>query len=191
DLAKELDVSFSYSPLVIPRLDLGQGPGSMRITPDEFLDMRKRFSRFHDKAFQKPKKTEKKSAPAEEQPGFWERDCLFHCMAGHTGTFINPYGEMKACMTVPEPHCDALKDGVVKCWDRIKDFVRTLKAPSDWECYTCEYNAWCSWCPGRGYLNTGDIFGCPPYFKELAKVRKRRNEEWQQKKAREAKETVG
>ena len=80
---------------------------------------------------------------------------------------------------------------MAKCWERIKDFVRELKAPSGWECYTCEYNAFCSWCPGRGYLNTGDIFGCPPYFKELARTRKGRSDEWKRKKAMSAEGASG
>ncbi|MGB2705435.1 MAG: radical SAM protein, partial [Candidatus Omnitrophota bacterium] len=177
DLAKKLDVSFSYSPLVIPKLDLGQKPGSLRIRPDEFLDIKKRFLRFRENG-RKPKKRKNpiKRKNPDEIPGFWEKECLFSCMAGHTGVFISPYGEMKACMTVPEPCWSVREYAVAECWERVKEFVDNLKAPEDWECFTCEYNAWCSWCPGRGYLNTGSIFGCPPYFKELAKARQARFE---------------
>ena len=102
-------------------------------------------------------------------------------MAGQTVAFIDPYGQMKTCLTVPEPKFDLTKDSVEDAWKKTKDFVDTLKAPEDWECYKCEYQDWCSWCPGRGFLNTGDIFGCPPYFKELAKTRQRRYEEWKKK----------
>jgi len=177
-LAKKLDTSFSYSAAVIPKLDLNQCPGKFRIKPDEFLNMRKRYVEFV-KTIKKPGKDGKtgKQIRRQERPGFWERESLFGCMAGHTGVFINPYGEMKTCMTVPEPYFDTKKMSVAKCWEKIKEFTSAIKAPSDWQCYTCEYRVWCSWCPGRAYLNTGDIFGCPPYYRELAKARKKRYEE--------------
>jgi radical SAM protein with 4Fe4S-binding SPASM domain len=175
DLAKELDVSFSYSPLVIPRLDFGQDPGNFRIAPDAFLDISKRFRRFARKkekeTQQDEKKEKKKKAP---RLGFWERDCVFNCMAGRSGIFINPYGKMLSCMTVPEPAYDIFEFGAKKCWEKVVEFVHNVKPPKEWECYKCEVQDWCSWCPGRGILNTGDIFGCPPYFKELAQERQRR-----------------
>ena len=178
DLAKEMDVSFSCSPCIIPRLDLRREPLQFNIEPVEFLDINKRFERFRNNkplkkaGFKKPIK----NLQNNEQPGFWERECLFNCMAGHTMAFINPYGEMKACMTLPEPSFDIRRYGAQECWEKIKQFVDTLKAPTGWGCFGCEYRDWCSWCPGRGYLNTGDAFGCPPYQKELAKVRKERYE---------------
>lgn len=177
DLAKKLGASFSYSPLVIPKLDLQQEPGRFRIGPEDFLNIRKRFARFYNKPDNPKKLNErKKTDESKEKPGFWERGRLFWCMAGNNMAFISPYGEIKSCMTVPEPNYD-IKDGRVRQgWENIKKFTGALKAPVDWKCYTCEYNAWCSWCPGRGYLNTGDIFGCPPYFKELAKARKEKYE---------------
>ena len=128
----------------------------------------------------KVKKVKNKKTPVEK-PGFWERDCLFGCMSGHTGAFIDPYGRMKSCMTVPEPSFDIKELGAEDCWEKIKDFVDTLKAPAEWECYSCGVRDWCSWCPGRGYLNTGSIFGCPPYFKELAETRKERYEKQRNK----------
>ena len=172
-LAKELDVSFSCSPCIIPRLDLGKEPLQFNIRAADFLDINKRFIKFHNQKSE-AKKQKKRTKERKEPPGFWERECLFNCMAGHTMAFINPYGEMKACMTVPEPSFDIRKHGVKECWEKIKQFVDTLKAPMGWVCFSCEYRDWCSWCPGRGYLNTGNMFGCPPYQKELAKVRKER-----------------
>ena len=176
-LAREMGASFSCSPCIIPRLDLGKEPLKFNIEPIEFLGINKRLERFRNKPFKKigPKKPLKRLQD-NERSGFWERERLFNCMAGHTTAFINPYGEMKACMTVPEPSFDIKRYGVKECWEKTKQFVDTLRAPAGWGCFSCEYRDWCSWCPGRGYLNTGDVFGCPPYQKELAKVRKARYE---------------
>lgn len=175
DLARALDISFSYSPLVIPRLDLNQEPGNLRILPEEFLDINKRFARFR-KHTARNVSGKRAGKNIKEAPGFWEKECLFDCAVGRTTAFINPYGEMKACITVPEPSFSVTELGVRQCWEKVKEFVDTLKAPADWECLSCDYRDWCSWCPGRGYLNTGNIFGCPPYFRELAKTRKHRYE---------------
>ncbi len=174
-LAQTLDVSFSYSPLVIPRLDCDCSPGQLRISPDQFLDIRTRFR--HLAPSPQKKRIKRPPRRTEPRPGFWERESVFNCMVGRTGIFINPYGEVKPCLTLPEPSFDLRTMRVGEAWSKVKEFVDTLKPPEDWECYTCEYQDWCSWCPGRGYLNTKNIFGCPPYFKELAKVRKKRFEE--------------
>lgn len=169
ELAKKLDVSFSYSPLVIPRLDLEKTPGCLRINPEDFLSIGKRFSCFRSKKAIKKRRTVRKN-----RLGFWEKENIFNCQVGRITIFINPYGEVKPCLTIGEPSYSALKIGAQKAWENIKKFAHTIKPPPRWACTECEYQDWCSWCPGRGYLNTGDIFGCPPYFKELARAGKKR-----------------
>ncbi|MDD4293979.1 MAG: radical SAM protein [Candidatus Omnitrophica bacterium] len=176
EFAKALDVSFSYSPLVIPKLDLDNGPNKFRIGPAEFLDIKRKVKdalAFDDKPLseKKIKRIKEMNKKRQERPGFWERERLFNCMAGSSGIFINPYGEMKVCMTVPDPSFNVLQFGVMGAWRKCVEFADQLKAPKDWQCYECEVRDWCSWCPGRGYLNTGNIFGCPSYFKELAQER--------------------
>ncbi|UCC95668.1 MAG: radical SAM protein [Candidatus Omnitrophota bacterium] len=177
DLARELNVPFKYSPFVIPRLDLGQEPVHFSVDPEEFLDIRKMLKGLRNKNERKssfPKK--RKSKHKQGKPGFWEKECIFGCMAGHTAIFINPYGEMKVCLMLPEPSYDLRKGSVKEGWGKMKEFVDRIKPPQDWQCVSCEYHDWCSWCPGRGYLNTGNIFGCPDYFKEMAKRKRERYE---------------
>jgi len=170
DLAKKLNVSFSYSPFVIPALDLRQGPASLMISPEDLLHLRNRFTPY-GRSKAGLRKTDRRRNKIERF-GFWEKDCLFDCAAGHNIVFINPNGKMKACLLLCKPSYDVRRGSVKEGWEKIKEFVDGLKPPSDWKCLSCEYHDWCSWCPARAYANTGEIFGCPPYFRELARIRK-------------------
>ncbi len=173
-LTGELGARSSHALDVIPTLDQEQEPTCLRVSPEDFMDIRDRRRRARREARTKRPTARRRT---QERPGFWERDCLFNCMAGRTTAFIDPYGRMKACMMLPEPSWDVREQGVRSCWESVKEFVDTLKPPQDWQCYTCEYQDWCSWCPGRAYLNTGSIFGCPDYYRELAKLRLAQHQE--------------
>lgn len=192
DLAAGLNLPFSFSPFIMPRLNMDKAPLRLSIRPEDFLCLKKNFRNRRkrgERALQNTPSDDLKAAEAGllkkgrlmtdatiEEKGFWERKYFFNCVAGHTTAFINPYGEMKPCAVLPEPNYDTKKYGVRECWVKIKKFADRLKPSRDWECYSCEYRNWCCWCPGIAYLNSGDIFGCSPYLKESARVWKRESE---------------
>ena len=181
ELAKSLGVSFRYSQFVVPRLDCERTPTRHRISPEEFIDIRKRFVEVFNRINPAKKKRFKQIQGAKEEgrpeePGMLQDGRLFRCMAGRSTMFINPYGQMKPCIVLPVPNYDILKGGVRNGWEYMKRFVDETKVTPDWGCKTCELNEFCGVCPARSYLNTGDMLGCPEYFKEVARLRKERYE---------------
>lgn len=184
--AKSLGVSFRYSKFVVPRLDCDKTPANYRISPQEFIDIGKRF-----RGIVKPIKKHKRSSlipfPAKVDKPVEEKDeKAFGCMAGRGMIFINPYGQIKPCIVLPVPNYDILNGTVKDGWQSIVKFTETTKRPVEWKCDTCEFSGFCSVCPARAYLNTGDMFGCPDYFKEVARLKKEKYE----KKLKKEKEAV-
>lgn len=100
-------------------------------------------------------------------------DKLFTCGAGKTEVTINPYGEMKLCLELPEPSCDLLKISFKEAWKILVGYMENIKPGANYECPNCDLRDFCIQCPAKSYLETGDINACVPYFKELAQLRKR------------------
>lgn len=175
--AKSLGVSFRYSQFVVPRLDCDQAPTSHRIPPQEFISIGKRFRYLLEPA-KRPRK--RRAAKVQHQTGSDAEvkldDAAFGCMVGRSMIFVNPYGQMKPCIILPQPSYDILKGGLKEGWGYMKRFAVETKAPMDWGCKACELKEFCGACPARAYLNTGDMFGCPEYFKEVARLRKEKYE---------------
>lgn len=175
--AKSLEASFRYSQFVVPKLDCDPSPVSHRIPPQEFISINKRFAgiikstnRHKPKIKMDPLRINGVDTRAADP------DKAFNCMAGRSMMFINPYGEMKPCIVLPTPSYDIsggnLKDG----WRYMVKFTEETKRPYGWECNTCDLSQFCSVCPARAYLNSGDMFGCPKYFKEVARLKKEKYE---------------
>jgi len=176
-LAKALNVTFRYSPGIIPKLDLSPDPLKCRIDAESYVDMKRRVREIIGRIDDRQGKSNRgkiRMAKRKERLGFWERDKLFNCMAGNTCIFIDPYGRMKTCMILPEPSFDLRSMTVREGWENIKRFVDSLVKPEDWACLSCDVRDWCSWCPGRSYVSTGSIFGCSNYHKEIAGIRSQR-----------------
>ena len=178
ELTRRSGAVFKYASFAIPKTGMLEEADHCRITAEEFLDIRKRFAK--QRAGYRKEKRLFKEKKARQKKGFWERRYLFDCVAGHSSTFIDPYGRMKACLILSKPSYDIRKEGVREGWENIKKFVNNLKAPPDWGCYACEYRDWCYWCPARAHLDTGDIFGCSPYLREIARMKKERQEAWKE-----------
>ena len=179
DLARNLGASFSYSPFIIPKLNLDKGPTYFRISYEESLDIAKRIRRFPESkaAVRRPGgRFEKKPIGRIVKKKGREGKGLFKCMAGRNTIFINPYGRIKPCLILPNPSYDIRRGSARDGWEIMKRFVDNLIPPKDWKCFNCELKEWCSPCPARRYVNSGDLFGCPDYIKEMARTMKERHE---------------
>jgi len=175
--AKSLGVSFRYSQFVAPKLDCDTSPTSHRIPPQEFVTINKRFAGIIESTKRhKPKIKMNPLKINDVNTQTADSDRAFNCMAGRSMMFINPYGEMKPCIVLPTPSYDILKGNLKDGWQYMVKFTENTKRPPDWECNTCDLSQFCSVCPARAYLNSGNMFGCPEYFKEVARLKKEKYE---------------
>lgn len=98
---------------------------------------------------------------------------LFNCEVGQNAFSIDPYGRMNLCLQINYPQYQILKGSIKDGWQRIKDFVDSLRPPEDFKCRDCGFLEYCSWCPGRSFLENRDFITCSPYFREMAEYQKR------------------
>ena len=171
ELANSLGIRFNYSHLLQAGLDCGKEPTYHRLPPEEFIMVRRKIQDTRYKiqdTNQKPKT--KNRLPLTKN----RREKLFNCLAGYSMLFINPYGELQACMGLPFPNYDLRKGNLKEGWDAVKTFVDNAKPPENWKCKTCELWDFCPWCPAGAYFETGEMTGCPEYFKEIARLRKQK-----------------
>jgi len=123
---------------------------------------------------------------AEEGEELWARigmedtdygknaDRFFDCSAGSHSCGIDPYGYISACPTLPYPKYSILEKGLKYGWDKACEFIDTYKPGKEYECPQCDLKDYCNACPAYSYLATGNLDLCPPFQKEKALVRLKR-----------------
>jgi radical SAM protein with 4Fe4S-binding SPASM domain len=118
-----------------------------------------------------------KSAGKTLNPGCSEEEGrtndLFFCGAGRSQAAITPAGELKLCLMIPEPKYDILKLSFSKAWLKLRAAVRAIKPAKNNSCSGCDLQAYCSWCPARGWLFNKDFNSCDPQIREWAQKAKK------------------
>ncbi|MFH1504490.1 MAG: radical SAM protein [Candidatus Omnitrophota bacterium] len=106
---------------------------------------------------------------------------LFRCAAGSLdGVNIDPYGKMFMCSCIREPGIDLLKaepEDIRKMFSVFQN-IAGVKIKTDSKCYNCDMIDFCLLCPGKAYLETGDMHKEVEYFCELAKTAQKRIKEF-------------
>lgn len=98
---------------------------------------------------------------------------LFNCGAGYTDLTISPFGELNICMDIDYPKYRIFDGSLKEGWKVIKNIVDNLKPPKDWACQTCDLIDYCTWCPGKGYLEDGNFSSCNPSSQKAAEFLKK------------------
>lgn len=96
-------------------------------------------------------------------------DVLFHCAAGSgDGIMIDPYGNMFTCSLLRKPAFNLLKTGVNDALSKLLPTVRNRKFTTDSKCNGCDLRDTCHWCPGRAYVEKGEMEKPIEYYCKLA-----------------------
>jgi len=103
----------------------------------------------------------------------FSKQSIFYCSAGRNSMAIDPYGKANICLDLPFPESDILKDGVALSWQKIVEFVKTVKPRSDYHCYKCKLGDFCVWCPAMGWRHKKDFHACIPFYKRLAQMERK------------------
>lgn len=96
---------------------------------------------------------------------------LFKCaIGGGDGILVDPYGNTFPCELIRKPVFNLLRFEVHDARERLLRLVRNRQFTIDSKCKYCRLREICHWCPGRAYLEKGDIEAPIPYYCELAKL---------------------
>lgn len=158
-LVQSFGLKFRPSTLINARLNHDAYPCSLRVRPQEAAQVIKQHGYFEEKCerrdlIQRPKNNK-----------------LLNCAAGGHAFWISAQGRMFICSSLREPDYDLLKKGnsVREGFYKLYKKVHGLRFETYSACRGCKYRLICAWCPGRAYLETGNLERPIDYFCNLTK----------------------
>lgn len=163
DFAKKLGVDFRFDTCINPRLDGSQKPCSLRITPDEIIEL--------DAADEKRAKEWREVC--ENYWGTPAIDDRYGCAAGVTFFAIDPAGGLKICSLV-EPVCTIQPDSAesfMQAWNNLPSGILSEKRSADSICNHCRIFSICDRCAANSRLETGKPDNPVRFFCKVAGLR--------------------
>ena len=104
---------------------------------------------------------------------------LFRCGVGVSQAAITPLGELKMCLMIDYPRYKILTEArghksqvtshklnLKDAWDRLRELADSIKPDENYKCDICRLEAYCKWCPGRGWLYNRRFTSCDPAMRE-------------------------
>lgn len=88
------------------------------------------------------------------------------CLAGNCSFTVNWQGEMRPCVTLPEPTVPVFEVGFDAAWKEISRKSKELR--SNERCTTCSFRPICKTCVASALLETGHYDGVPDYLCQYA-----------------------
>jgi radical SAM protein with 4Fe4S-binding SPASM domain len=94
---------------------------------------------------------------------------IFFCGVGRSQAAITPAGELKFCVMIGYPKYDLLKLPFPKAWEKVKALASDIQPDKTYLCPECQLQAYCRWCPARGWLYRNNFRSCDPQMRAWAK----------------------
>jgi radical SAM protein with 4Fe4S-binding SPASM domain len=96
---------------------------------------------------------------------------LFPCAAaGGDGLNVDPYGNAYLCHLIRKPKISLIDKSVINARKKLTHFLEEAVFTTDSSCKDCLLKRNCWWCPGRAYLEKGDMEAPVGYYCRLAKL---------------------
>ncbi len=154
-----LGLKFRPSSDLQPRLNGDLTPCNLRITSQEALSLNGKRQIVKDDCQLLPH-------TAHRTP---HTDLFQQCSVGGGDCFlIDPYGNTFPCALIRKPVFNLLKVDIGYAINRLLPQVRNRKFVTDSKCNGCNLREICFWCPGRAYVEKGDMETRIEYYCQLA-----------------------
>ncbi|MCM8773303.1 MAG: radical SAM protein [Candidatus Omnitrophica bacterium] len=152
---RSLGLVFRPTVLLNPRLNGDPYPCSLRISPQQALNIFGNRVKFDDGCdIDRFKQTNKN---------------LFRCaIGGGDGVHIDPYGNIFPCLCIREPKVNLLKEDFKVAREKILTWLRSRDFTYESKCKMCSVGELCYRCPGKALLEVGDMEAPIPYFCDFA-----------------------
>jgi len=150
-----LGLKFTPSTILYPRLDGDPAPCNLRISPYEVLIL------------------DKRKRPQDGECDFYlkknTQNYLFDCAIGSGDGFsVDPYGDIFLCNLIRTPRESLIETDVEEALNKLLPKVREERFKTASKCGHCNLRKVCCWCPGRAYLEKGDMEKPIEYYCRLA-----------------------
>jgi radical SAM protein with 4Fe4S-binding SPASM domain len=150
--AKDKKINFVPDYYLYPRLDGDSAPCALRITPKEIIKLGVKLPLDCLTRFRK------------------KNNHLFRCAVDSGDGFnVDPYGNIFPCLAIREPKFSLFKYSIASAMGKTAFFLRNSLFKDNSKCKICKDKQSCYWCPGKAYLEKGQM-GVPiEYYCELTK----------------------
>lgn len=145
-IAKGFGVKFRFDAAIFPRLNGDQAPVTLRVSPSDAVD----------KEFSDRERITQWEKFLDTHPNQYSSDNLYHCGAGVTGFYIDPYGSLRPCLMTTLISYDLMKGSFPGGWEEITSRIRKKKTARDFTCNTCKMKMLCGYCPAFFELENGN-----------------------------------
>ena len=146
-IAKRLGVSFRFDPLINCRVDGGDGPAKLRLSPEEIVAI--------DREDEERTDALREFCERYDHP-IGDPNDVYVCGAGLRTCHIDWRGRASVCMLARRPRFDLATRSFDEIWNVEFPRVRARKRTRPSPCGTCEIRALCGQCPGWSQLEHGD-----------------------------------
>ncbi len=162
---------FRFDPFLNLRTDKNQKKNReiirQRLTGDEIIELEKQYP----ERLEELKGFCKSASDSHDFKNFPE--VIFKCGAGLTSCTINSYGFLKLCIALVRESCiyDLKKGSLKDAWYNFIPEIRALRSNKKTYhdgCSNCRLRSFCSWCPARADLETGELDEKIRYFCSVA-----------------------
>ncbi len=161
DYAERSGVEFRFDPVLNPGLDGSKNPCSLRISPEEVVEL--------DLADEKRSKEWREFC--KKFIGLPQSRNLYNCGAGVSSFHIDSYGQMSVCITSRYQNYDLLQGSFHKGWDNFFPQFLDQKPKGEYKCGQCELISLCGQCPGWAWLEHGNPESPVEYLCQIAHLR--------------------
>jgi radical SAM protein with 4Fe4S-binding SPASM domain len=97
------------------------------------------------------------------------RTRLFRCaIGGGDGIHVDPYGNTFPCNLIRKPSFNLLEFDINYAVNKLLPLVKNSIFSTDSKCNGCNLRENCHWCPGRAYVERGDLEKPIEYYCKLA-----------------------
>lgn len=164
EFVRKLGLRFRPTPFIQARLDKDTVPCSLSVSPEEV------FSFYGGKNVDPDNIDDEGCCNLRRENNNQRLNTpLFNCAAGGgDGISIDPYGKMFFCNCLREPSIDLLnqdiKDGLFELFPKMRERTFTRNAL----CGNCQIRHLCQSCPGKAFLEKGDMEAHLEWFCKLA-----------------------
>ncbi|MCK4307996.1 radical SAM protein [candidate division WOR-3 bacterium] len=170
ELAEKFNTMFRYSPTINPKTNGDKSPLRYQIGPEELYRLKQ--------AIASGEKVINEGKLEGWNPEKMGRKNLFGCGAGSHEVSISPYGEMNLCLAIHYPEYNILEGSFKEGWERIKEFVKEFRPSKGYLCRDCVLAPFCSWCPARAWLLSGNLIRCSEPDRAAALVEAKHSPIW-------------
>jgi len=156
-----LGLKFRPSSDLYARLNGNLAPRGLRLSPREVLNLGRKILNDEKELSDNSCVPDRKNREQDNN--------LFRCaIGGGDGFNVDPYGRTFPCTLIREPSLNLLEIDIEYALNQILSLVRDREFTSHSKCKDCSFRELCRWCPGRAYVETGDMEAPLKYYCELA-----------------------